>query len=180
MTDNNLDLDSIFMAALKIESPAARATFLDQACGDNQTIRKEVDRMLSSHGELGSFLEQPAMEFVAANGPAVDATQVGPPAPAQDRPVVAVNGRRNVLDSLGHTVDVPAHRASGSPSRRRRSAVETTVAGNAKIAARMIATGWTVRSRAVGWEPFSRGEIPIWGAIWQSRYYSTPTRIGPK
>ncbi len=107
MANNTPDLDSIFMAALEIESLADRAAFLDQACGDNQTIRKEVDRMLSSHGELGSFLEQPAMEFAAANGPAVDATQVGPPAPAQDRPVVAVDGRPSVLESLGQTMDVP-------------------------------------------------------------------------
>src|SRR5262245_18778421 len=54
----------IFGAALELP-PAERAAFLQDACrGDSQMVR-EVERLLVSHEEAGSFLQPRAAEHVA-------------------------------------------------------------------------------------------------------------------
>src|SRR6516162_8393596 len=50
----------IFIAALHEKDPATRAAFLDKVCGDDQTLRKQVEQLLREEEQLGSFLEQPA------------------------------------------------------------------------------------------------------------------------
>jgi serine/threonine protein kinase len=46
----------IFKAAVKL-SPERRAAYLDQACGTNQALRREVESLLQAHDEPGSFLQ---------------------------------------------------------------------------------------------------------------------------
>ena len=43
--------------------PDARAAFLDHACGAEQALRLEVERLLASHEAAPSFLETPAVRF---------------------------------------------------------------------------------------------------------------------
>lgn len=70
MSDQTRDLNSIFLAALEIESPDERAAFILRSCGDDLNLRRELEEMLVSHDAAGSFLEQPA--------PGLDRTVVGP------------------------------------------------------------------------------------------------------
>ena len=53
-------IESLFAAALALATPAERAAFLDEACRDEPEMRAQVEALLGTHAEAGSFLEQPA------------------------------------------------------------------------------------------------------------------------
>jgi eukaryotic-like serine/threonine-protein kinase len=57
-------LDKLFHLALE-RNPAERAAFLDQACGKDESLRKQVEALLAAHEEAGSFIESPALEVEA-------------------------------------------------------------------------------------------------------------------
>ena len=42
-------LDAILQAALDISDPPARAAYLDEACGDNENLRREINSLLAAH-----------------------------------------------------------------------------------------------------------------------------------
>jgi WD40 repeat protein/serine/threonine protein kinase len=50
---------SIFAAALDITDPAARAAYLDEACGHQPELRLHFDELLAAQAKLGSFLARP-------------------------------------------------------------------------------------------------------------------------
>ena len=59
----------IFKAAVKL-SPEHRAAYLDQACGANDELRREVESLLHAHDQTGSFLESPPVQSSATvDGP---------------------------------------------------------------------------------------------------------------
>ena len=51
----------IFHAALELR-PAERARFLDEACNDQVSLRKQVDSLIAAHEKEGSFMDSPAYE----------------------------------------------------------------------------------------------------------------------
>ncbi len=57
-------IDELVDRALDLDA-AQRAAFLDDACGSDADLRREVDALLVSHGQLGSFLEASALEHSA-------------------------------------------------------------------------------------------------------------------
>jgi serine/threonine protein kinase/tetratricopeptide (TPR) repeat protein len=57
MTEPPLPEESIFAQTLEIKSAAERGAFLDQACGDNQALRAEVEGLLHAHGTCGDLLD---------------------------------------------------------------------------------------------------------------------------
>ena len=57
-------VEQIYHSALKRE-PVQRATFLDEACGGDDSLRQEVESLLTQEGATGSFLEAPALEVAA-------------------------------------------------------------------------------------------------------------------
>jgi serine/threonine protein kinase/tetratricopeptide (TPR) repeat protein len=63
MTRDPADLEAIFFAARGLVG-AARAAYLDEACGDDPQLRRRVEQFLEAQGEIGSFLESPAPELV--------------------------------------------------------------------------------------------------------------------
>ena len=75
-----LDLEDIFCAALELASPAERAAYLDQACGDDLDARRRVERLLAAHSQAGNFLGAgPAAVAVTTDWPAQAAgTRIGP------------------------------------------------------------------------------------------------------
>jgi eukaryotic-like serine/threonine-protein kinase len=70
-------LEEIFQAALEL-SPEARATFLDQACDGNQSLRQEAARLLSSFEESTDFIESPAFSSFIAQSTSIGDSQTGP------------------------------------------------------------------------------------------------------
>jgi serine/threonine protein kinase len=59
MTEPPLPEESIFAQALEITSVTERAAFLDQACGQNKTLRAEVEALLLAQERSGDLLDLP-------------------------------------------------------------------------------------------------------------------------
>jgi eukaryotic-like serine/threonine-protein kinase len=57
-------IGELFDAALEL-APAARATFLRQACGADADLRAEVEKLLANQVESGEFLSRPALSVAA-------------------------------------------------------------------------------------------------------------------
>jgi serine/threonine protein kinase len=57
-------VDELFHLALEQE-PAQRAQFLDRACGNDKTLRSQLDLLISSHDQAESFIENPASDLAA-------------------------------------------------------------------------------------------------------------------
>jgi len=57
--------ETIFVTALTKGDPAARAAYLDEACGDDLGLRQRVEALLRTHAKVGNFLERPAIEQLA-------------------------------------------------------------------------------------------------------------------
>jgi len=57
-------LQQIFHAAIAL-NPCDRSAFLDQACGDNEPLRKKVDSLLNSHKASLTFVDQPVYKAAA-------------------------------------------------------------------------------------------------------------------
>ena len=80
MSDQAKNARSIFLEILEKGSRQQWAELLDQACGDDQQLRMQVQRLLQAHNDLGSFMNQPAadqsftIESSILNGPG---TQIG-------------------------------------------------------------------------------------------------------
>ena len=55
------DVKDIFHSALEID-PAQREAFLDKACAGHDVLRREVELLIQSHEQPGSFLETPPIE----------------------------------------------------------------------------------------------------------------------
>lgn len=73
--------EEIFLAAVEITDPAQRAAYLDKACAGNSHLRQEVDGLLRSNEDAGSFLEQPLFDSAATvDQPIMEkaGTQIGP------------------------------------------------------------------------------------------------------
>ena len=47
----------IFTEALKL-APQDRDAFLDDACGDDEELRRRLEELLRAHDRLGGFLEE--------------------------------------------------------------------------------------------------------------------------
>ncbi len=49
----------LFEQALEIDDPTERASYLDRACADQPTLRRQVDQLLKAHEQADTFLERP-------------------------------------------------------------------------------------------------------------------------
>jgi hypothetical protein len=61
------NLDTIFCAAIAIASAQDRAAYIAQACGSDDELRGQVEKLVHAHFKAGSFLEQPAMEAATSD-----------------------------------------------------------------------------------------------------------------
>ena len=61
MPDQRQKSDSIFWAALEIDSHQERGAYLDEACGSDQEQRAQIEEMLAAHSRAEGFLGQPAV-----------------------------------------------------------------------------------------------------------------------
>src|SRR5215471_3817069 len=51
--------EQVFLAALDLDDVAARAAYLDQACGGDVVFRRQVEDLLAVHFREGEFLDVP-------------------------------------------------------------------------------------------------------------------------
>ena len=59
-------IDEIFDAALK-QKPDEREAFIDDACSGDEELRREVQSLLSAEKAADKFIEEPAMDIMAAD-----------------------------------------------------------------------------------------------------------------
>src|SRR5213593_477288 len=57
-------VDKLFHSALD-RTPEERATFLDEACADDEALRQQVEALLAAPEQAGSFIENPAFAVEA-------------------------------------------------------------------------------------------------------------------
>jgi len=57
-------IDEIFHAALDRE-PSSRTAFLADACKDDETLRAEIEALISSHEKESSLFQSPASDLAA-------------------------------------------------------------------------------------------------------------------
>ena len=127
MSDSNPGLMTIFAEALEQSDLAARAAYLDRACGADTALRQRVEALLAAHAGAGHFLEpdvadkpddpahlppdataafepepQPATDLLTGAyhpDPAEDAPPAGPVAGAAPKTVIA--GRYTLIEIIG-------------------------------------------------------------------------------
>ena len=75
-------VNSLFLRALDL-APGERAEFLAQACAGDETLRRDVESLLTSHAQAGQFLEQPLIAAAALVEQRCD-DDTGTDAPADD------------------------------------------------------------------------------------------------
>jgi serine/threonine protein kinase len=71
MSTPKLDEAAIFNRARQIETPEARQTYLQQACGGDAALQARVEALLRVHEQERSFLNVPADEVTGSLGSAV-------------------------------------------------------------------------------------------------------------
>jgi hypothetical protein len=54
-------VNDLFHSAVE-RAPEERAAFLDEACHGDETLRREVNSLLTSHERTNNFIESPAFE----------------------------------------------------------------------------------------------------------------------
>ena len=73
-------LKQIFLSALE-RAPAERSAFLNQACGDDATLRNEVESLISSHEQAGDSIEimaaEAATKMLSAEQGSIEGKQIG-------------------------------------------------------------------------------------------------------
>src|SRR5215471_1432514 len=57
-------VDQLFQAALE-RAPEERTAFISEACGDDDSLRREVEALLAADAQAGSLIETPAYAVAA-------------------------------------------------------------------------------------------------------------------
>src|SRR5215471_14476195 len=89
---------SIFLNAAEITSPTEREAYLAATCGNDATLRHEVDDLLQHHAQAGTFLEPPTLDPHATGDFASEATP--PESNMGEQPGMRL-GRYKLLQQLG-------------------------------------------------------------------------------
>lgn len=58
--------EHVFLAALDLHDASARAAYLDETCGADAGLRRQVEALLASHFRSGEFLDVPVAEQIKA------------------------------------------------------------------------------------------------------------------
>jgi len=58
-----LTVKAVFDRAHEITEPEERRAYLDETCGDNVELRRQVEALLRAYDEAGSFLDKPAAQL---------------------------------------------------------------------------------------------------------------------
>jgi WD40 repeat protein/serine/threonine protein kinase len=152
---------SIFFAALERTSAVARAAFLDEVCGPDEGLRRQIERLLAAHEQAGDFLQRPVAEaanlaaYAPPDPPASSPdthggdTPGGRPPPDDPLAFLAASQQPNSLGRLGHyeVLEVVGKGAMGIVLRARDEKLNRIVA--IKVLAPQLATSASARQRFI-------------------------------
>ena len=65
MTNTAVSESALFQAAVRLPAEQ-RAAYLDQACGENDELRRELESLLTAHNPEASFMAGPAAAMTKA------------------------------------------------------------------------------------------------------------------
>ena len=71
-------VETIFCEALEITGDAERADYVDQACGGDCRLRRQVETLLDAHAQAGDFLQAPAASPPSVTAAGAHLPPVGP------------------------------------------------------------------------------------------------------
>ena len=71
MNQFEYDEETIFDLARRIESPEARADYVDQACGANGELKNRIAELLMTYDREQSFLEHPPTDLASTTARSV-------------------------------------------------------------------------------------------------------------
>jgi non-specific serine/threonine protein kinase/serine/threonine-protein kinase len=77
MPDRGEHVAGLFEAAVSLD-PEQRSAFLDRACGDDGSLKHEVEQLLRADAAAGSFLKEPAFEISTVDDGHASQATVGP------------------------------------------------------------------------------------------------------
>src|SRR2546421_10956186 len=95
--------ETVFFAALAKGDPAERAAYLNEACGTDADLRRQVDRLLAAHPQVGSFLQDDAAARpspIGEGGPGVTGGPTIDLPPLRERPGTVI-GPYKLLQQIG-------------------------------------------------------------------------------
>src|SRR5260370_12709124 len=69
MSNAGPDVKSIFGRALEIASPSGRTAYLQEACGNDDALRAEVEGLLQALDRAGPFLNRPVLSAGSVDQP---------------------------------------------------------------------------------------------------------------
>jgi tRNA A-37 threonylcarbamoyl transferase component Bud32 len=107
MDQNNANhLENIFFAALDIHDLEARASYLNETCGQDAELRQRVEQMLAIQSKVGSFMENPPVSFAGTIDLDKKILDAGLTAGLrEDHAVVIGSANHSVLKSLSRTLN---------------------------------------------------------------------------
>jgi serine/threonine protein kinase/WD40 repeat protein len=91
--------ETIFAEASGIESPEARAAYLNQACGEDAALRQQVEGLLAAHDRASEFMQAPAP--IPGVTSSTDSSQLASEAHAELEPLGATVGPYKLLERIG-------------------------------------------------------------------------------
>jgi hypothetical protein len=138
---------TIFLNALDITDAAERTAFLDQVCGKDEELRRQVEALLAAHQRDGSFLDVAAVNQLGA-----DCTRDDTPGPDGDRAdlgFLSPSDQAGTLGRLGHyhALEVAGKGGMGVVLRALDEKLHRVVA--IKVLAPHLATNGSARQRFV-------------------------------
>ena len=77
MPDHGEHVAELFEAAVSLD-PGQRSAFLDRACGDESSLRQEVEELLNADAAAGSFLRHPVFDRPTADDSHASQRTIGP------------------------------------------------------------------------------------------------------
>ncbi len=93
-------VEQLYYAALEQEE-SRRYAFLQQACGEDESLRREVESLLAQSETAGNFMESPALEFAAGIFAGEQRYSTGPESSPADLLTGKTIARYRVLERLG-------------------------------------------------------------------------------
>jgi len=107
MSESRPSVVVIFAAALELPA-AQRAAYLAEACAGDERLRQQVEALLRSHDEAGTFMEQPGVSSppgelppAPAAGIQLDPSASSDPSAAPDEIIGQTIGRYKLLERIG-------------------------------------------------------------------------------
>jgi hypothetical protein len=94
--------EQIFAAILELPDAASRVAYLDQACGRDSELRRQVEALLASHFRSGQFLDVPAAAQLQMPNPAQTLNSPNLAVAREGLEFLAPPTRPDSLGRLGH------------------------------------------------------------------------------